>query len=457
MPSTRSIMSSVSSQNEPESQSTLGEVGVIGGGIAGLAAAHFLVAGGAKVTVFESSDQFGGLGAAFRHNGNSLDRFYRCILPKDDHFLELCKSLDIDDRAYWKEASLAFIHRRKLYPLRGAIDLLRFGPVPFHDRLRLGMTALYGAYVARPDRLDDITAETWLTRLSGRRAFQRLWGPLLEAKFGDAHRQIPALWYWASFNREKGTGKEIKGYLKGGYRGLTEALVSDLRRRGVTLKLEHSVDKLSLQPDRRPTVTVGGHAQTFDRVVTTVPFIHLRRMCADGELEPALAQVDRDIDYQGVLNVLVLLKRRLTGYYWIPVLDSDVPFRGIVETTTILDADDAGGHHLVYLLNYTHRSEELFQRDPSEVRDEYVRALLELFPELSEDEVAGAFTFKAPFVEPIYRPGYGARKPPAELFPHRVYLATTTQIYPNVTSWNSSIRLAKGVVRLMHERVRACR
>ncbi len=73
-------------------------------------------------------------------------------------------------------------------------------------------------------------------------------------------------------------------------------------------------------------------------------------------------------------------------------------------------------------------------------------ALRDLFPDVSREDVTDAFVFKAPFVEPLYTPGYGSRKPPAELIPGRVFLATTTQIYPQVTSWNSSIGLAERVV-----------
>lgn len=422
---------------------------MIGGGIAGLAAAHFLADTGADVTVHEAAPDFGGLGGSFHTRGRDLDRFYHVMLPTDDDLLGLCERLGLADRVYWREAALGFLHRRRLYPLRGPLDLLRFGAVPLHDRIRLGLTALYASRVARPDRLDDMTVREWLGRWSGRRAFDRLWRPLLEAKFGDAWTQVPALWYWASFNREKGTGKEIKGSLRGGYRGLTDALVASLESRGVTLLPGTPVDRLDLDVAGRPVVTAAGTRTSFDQVIATVPFGPLRAMTAGGAVGEALARVDHPIDYQGVLNVLVLLDRPLTPFYWVPVVDSGVPFQGIVETTRVLDLADTGGFHLVYLLNYVHRTAPLYQRDPAEIRDEYVAALLRLFPDLIPADVVDAFVFKAPYVEPLYTPGYGARKPPAELVPGRVFLATTTQIYPRVTSWNSSIGLAASVVEQM--------
>jgi protoporphyrinogen oxidase len=420
-----------------------------------LATAYYLAQAGAEVEVFESTPSFGGLGSSFRYGAYNLDRFYHVILPTDNYLLELCQSLGIRDRVYWKEASLAFFYQRRLYGLRGPLDLLRFGALPMTDRLRLGLTALYTGYVASSDGLDDVTAVEWLTKLSGRRAGQRLWRPLLEAKFGDAYERIPALWYWTSFNREKGTRKEVKGYIRGGYTGLTDTLVESLASRGVSLHANAPISTLDLNSAGRPRVTTPSGTIEFDRIVSTIPFAHLSRIAAGGALEKPLGPFVDAIDYQGVLNVLVLLRCSLTPYYWIPTVECGVPFHGIVETTRVINVEETGGYHLAYLLNYVHRTHRIFSRDPDALVTEYVDALLGLFPDLDRQDVCGAFVFKAPYVEPLYTPGYGRRKPPEELMPGRVYLATTAQVYPNVTSWNSSIGLAKSVVGRMLEWVRA--
>lgn len=426
-----------------------GRVAVIGGGIGGLSAAHFLTDAGAEVELFEASDQFGGLGTFFEHEGDCLDRFYHVILPTDDQLLELMEDLGIRDRVYWDEGSLGFFYDRELYPLASPMDLLRFEPARFVDRIRLGLTALYASYVAKPEPLDDITVEEWLTRISGQRAFDQFWRPLLKAKFGDAYRQIPALWYWASFNREKGTDKEVKGYIRGGYKKLTDELVGSLRERGAELSLETPVESLDLDVDGRPVLGVKGQERRYDRVVSTVPLKLLQGMVSGGRVESWFDDIHADIDYQGVLNVLVMLRRSATDHYWIPVVNCDVPFRGIVETTQVIEENDTGGRHLVYLLNYIHRSDPLFQADAEEVKQAYLEGFLELVPDVTREDVLDVVLFKAPFVEPLYTPGYGKRKPPEELVPGRVYLATTTQVYPEVTSWNSSTEVSRRTVETL--------
>jgi protoporphyrinogen oxidase len=421
-------------------------IGVVGGGISGLACCHFLAEAGADVTLFEATSQFGGVASQFNYQDAAYDRFYHVLLPTDDHLLTLVEELGLAGDVYWQETSLGFVYERELYSLGSPADLLRFRPVPYIDRIRLGLTALWAGHVARPGPLDNITAADWLMRLSGRRAFDRLWRPLLEAKFGSAYSRIPALWYWASFNREKGTGKEVKGYLSGGYQRITDRLVASLADRGVRLLSGQPISQLDLDDRHRVVVKIGEESEVFDRLVLCTPFATVHGLTDGGRIESWLDDSHRELDYQGALNVVVMLRRPITNHYWVAVVNSDVPFQGIVETTRVLDLADSGGNHLAYLLNYVHRTDPLFSRDEESLKGEYVDALLSLFPDLSEDDVVDSFVFRTPFVEPIWTTGYGSRRPPVELVPERVYLATTAHVYPKVTSWNSSIEVARQAV-----------
>ena len=421
-------------------------VAIIGGGISGLACAHYLATEGVQVSVYESSDRFGGLGTFFEYAGRTVEKFYHVMLPDDHHLLALLGDLNLSEHVHWRHTSLGYLYERRLYPLNRPIDLLRFRPAPLASRVRLGLSALYMSHFSRPGPLDDVSVEDWLIRLSGRTGFECVLRPLLEAKFGDAYRTIPALWYWSRFTREKGTKKEVKGYVPGGYKTITDAIVSSLDRRGARLTLNSPVEHLDIDKNGAPALTVGGVPRSFDKVISTIPLTLLRRSVEGGAIEPWLDRVDPQIDYQGVVNVLVVLRRPITEHYWIAVVRSGAPFDGIVETTSLVDPDGETGHHFVYLMNYVHRSHPLFERESEGIAKEYVEALLDLFPDLSPDDVIDSFVFRAPFVEPVYTPGYGRRVPPAELVPGRVFLATTTQVYPHVTSWNSSSRVARETV-----------
>ncbi len=448
-------MSPAPGRANPPSQAwaAAGRVAVIGGGIAGLACAWRLARGGARVTLFESSGQLGGLGSAFDYQGVPVERFYHCMLPNDSHLLPLLAELGLVDDVYWRQTSFAYLQGQRLYPLNGAADLLRFDVLPLHERLRVGLTGLWGR-VASAEGLDDISCEDWLTRLSGRRAFEAFWRPLLQAKFGDRHREVPALWFWTRFNREKGSGPEMKGYLPGGYRRIADSLAQHIRGAGGDIRLHAPVRQLALDGQGRPCITANGPgspatAETFDRVVYAAAYPGLSAM-----LEPTLrsrlgAAVDETLDLQGVINTLFVLRRSLSPHYWVATPDPQMPFQGVVETTTLLDRGPLQGQHLVYLTRYLHRQDSGYARDDDDLLRADQAALLKAFPALSSADVSARFVFRSPLVEPVYIRGYARRKPAAALVPGRVYLATTSQVYPQVTSWNGSVGLVGEVMARM--------
>ena len=70
-------------------------VAIAGGGIAGLASAHFLLRAGCIPVIFEAANQLGGLGTYFEHAGFSFERFYHVILDSDADLLELIDELGL--------------------------------------------------------------------------------------------------------------------------------------------------------------------------------------------------------------------------------------------------------------------------------------------------------------------------------------------------------------------------
>src|SRR6185503_7245596 len=151
-----------------------------------------------------------GLGTTFPYRDGNLERFYHCLLPHDHALLAHVRELGLDSQLLWRETQMGFMYQRRMYPLNTPGDLLRFGPLTVFERLRLGLMGLRARFGGRDPRLDSITAERWLRRMTGDRAFNILWKPLLSAKIGEAYTALPALWLSSRMNREKSTGPERK-------------------------------------------------------------------------------------------------------------------------------------------------------------------------------------------------------------------------------------------------------
>ncbi|MCA1655066.1 MAG: oxidoreductase, partial [Pseudonocardiaceae bacterium] len=97
---------------------------------------------------------------------------------------------------------------------------------------------------------------------------------------------------------------------------------------------------------------------------------------------------------------------------------------------------------------YTDRQSALYQEDDAGISARWTAQLRDLYS-LGQDAVEEVRVFKAPFVEPVYPLGYLRQRPPVEVRDTPLLLATTAHVYPRVTSWNSSVRLANHVAGLV--------
>jgi protoporphyrinogen oxidase len=416
------------------------DIAVIGAGVGGLASAYFLSRRGYRPVVLEASDRLGGLAAPFDHQGVSLDRFYHVILDSDADLCGLIGELGLADRLCWRATGMGFYLGGALYGFNSPLDVLRFRALPLRDRLRTGFGALYVTRGVRdPLALDDVPARDWLRSIFGPRVFDRIWAPLLRAKFGDRLDTVPAYWVWNTLTREKNGGQEVKGYLRGGYELLSATLREAIVRGGGEVRLRSPVAALEADEDG-VTVTADGAAVRYAAAISTLPLPALAT-AARGRLADAVPLPE--LAYQGVVNALVVSRQPLERFYWTIVVDPRFRFQGVVETTHVVPRDPIGGRHLIYLMNYCDAASEPYARPDDVVRQDALDGLAALYPRFDRSAVEAVYVFRAPYVEPAWTVGYLRRRPAPRLADTRVYVSTTAQAYPRVTAWNTSVALAR--------------
>ena len=416
---------------------------VIGGGISGLASAFRLASHGHAVTLIESEDFLGGLGTTFPYGGGHLERFYHCILPEDAALIRLIQEVGLGEELQWRETGMGFMYQRRIYPLNTPLDLLRFGPLSFVDRLRMGLMGIRARTQGLSPHLDTIAVGDWIQKMVGPRAFQILWKPLLEAKIGDGYPGIPALWLSSRMNREKSTRLEVKGCLTRGYKVLIDTLADALRARGAELRLRTGVTAIERDGERMALRFADGTRETWDVVVATSPLVRFQQMTRGLGLGPAIA--DLQLDYQGVVSGVFLMEKPLSRYYWMPIVDSGATCQGVIEMSNLVPLSRSQGLYVTYVVNYTHRTSALFAKSDAELLAAYRADLAGLFP-ATGTTVVDQFLFRAPFVEPIWKLGYNQLRPPTSVIPGRLYLACTAQVYPRVNSWNSCCEVVESMM-----------
>ncbi|MFQ5668385.1 MAG: FAD-dependent oxidoreductase, partial [Candidatus Binatia bacterium] len=415
-------------------------VAVIGGGISGLASAHFLLQHGYQPVVLEASDRLGGLGTYVDDHGTTLDRFYHVILDSDTDLCALIGEMGLADQLVWRETGMGFHIGGRLYGFNSPLDVMRFSALPFVDRLRIGLGALYITQIKKNGLdLDEVYARDWLRRIFGHRVFDRIWEPLLRAKFGERLDTVPAYWVWNTLTREKNGKREVKGYLRGGYRGLAEALQRSIISGGGAVRLSSRVRSIDASAGA-VIIQAGDSIERFAAAVSTLPLPLLARV-ARGHLVQTVPLPE--LRYQGVVNALIVSRRPLERFYWTIVVDPTFPFQGVVETTHVIPTEWVGNRHLIYSMNYCEPGSEPYERSDELIKRQVVSGLSRLYPRFNPAEVDNIYVFRAPHVEPVWTVGYLRKRPAPRLGDTRLYISTTAQAYPRVTAWNTSVAVAR--------------
>jgi oxygen-dependent protoporphyrinogen oxidase len=170
-----------------------GRVVVIGGGIAGLAAAHRLLASGVRVTLLEATDRLGGKLQAGEIEGAPVDLGAESMLARRPEAVELARAVGVGDRLQPPATATASVWTR------GALRPMPTGHVmgvPGDPAALAGLLSPEGiARIEREGDLapaelgDDVSVGAYVAERLGHEVVDRLVEPLLGGVYaGDAYR-----------------------------------------------------------------------------------------------------------------------------------------------------------------------------------------------------------------------------------------------------------------------------
>ncbi len=414
---------------------------VIGGGIGGAAAALNLARAGTKVTLLERGDHLGGLVVSFSVAGTPLECFYHHLIPGELEILKLLDQLGLGERVTWFRSTVAIFREGRVWPFTTPFDLLRFRPLPFLDRIRSGVGAVRLGRIQDWTSLDTVPAIDWLRGLTGERAAEVVWDPLLRAKFGPAASTVPAAWIWSRMHQRAGgrrRGREYLGYLRGGFRQMFAALAAELERLGVDVRTGTAAKRLVVEGGRVEAVELESDVIETDAVLFTGPLPLLAGLVPESLRDPRWSSIGG----VGAMCVVLEMTRPATDWYWTNVCDPTLPFGGIIEHTNLVPKEDYGGRHVLYLSRYFLREESIAGVDPDREASRWVDLLEERLPGFSRRNVDAIHAFRTPYAAPLVTLGYSTGIPPTESHIPGLYVSTTAQIYPRDRGMSEGVRMA---------------
>jgi protoporphyrinogen oxidase len=434
---------------------------VVGGGFAGLSAAYDLATAGHHVTVLESDAHVGGLAGAFETKGERLDRFYHHWFTNDLSVMRLIDDLGLSDQVVTNPTNTGVYYANKTFKLSTPMDLLKFSPLPFVDRIRLGLLTLRARKVDNWMELENLTAAEWLRKLGGENVYKIMWEPLLKGKFGPYADKISAVWFWNKLKLRGGSrgkgGEERLAYFKGSFARLAEATANAVTAAGGTVDVGKPVSSVTFDAGTQRWTTAGywGAVQS-DKVIVTTALPLLADMIRDWAKPDYLKALTR-IDYLANVCLVLRLDRSLSSTYWLNVNDTSFPYVGVIEHTNFEDTSTYGGDHIVYLSRYLPHTDELYLMSEDEIFEYSIPYLQRMFPGFSRNWIRGHHVWKARWSQPVVEKHY-SKLIPSERGPKPgLYLCSMAQIYPEDRGTNYAIRAGRQIADVIEKDVQKAR
>ena len=423
---------------------------VIGAGFTGLRAALELARRGISVTVLESEPELGGLAGSFEVNGERLEKFYHHWFTNDRHVGDLVDELGERDRIVYRPTRTGMYFANRIFRLSSPADVLKFTPLSFPDRVRLGLLALRARGVTDWRALESETAKEWLIRLGGERVYGVVWQPLLEGKFGPYASQVSAVWFWNKLKLRGGSrgsnGAEMLAYYRGGFAALADRLAAEVATLGGDIRLSTCARGLVVEDGRVRGVDTDVGVIDADVVIATPALPIVADLVAPHAPEAWVASLRR-IEYLANVCVALELDRSLSSTYWLNVNDPGFPFVGVIEHTNFEPASTYGGRHIVYLSKYLPVSAELYRMPDDCVLEYCIPHLQRMFPAFERRWVLGAHVWRARYSQPIVGRHYSRLVPSVDTPIEGLFLSTMAQIYPEDRGTNYAIRDGRRIGR----------
>jgi squalene-associated FAD-dependent desaturase len=392
---------------------------VIGGGLAGIAAALDCADAGAAVTLVEVRPRLGGAAYSFERDGLRIDNgqhvflrcctAYRALLARlgSERGVSLQPRLEIPVLSPGGEVSV--LRRSSLpAPLHLAGALLRYRQLTVRERIGAGRAALaLGRLDPRAGELDRRTLGEWLAaRGQGPRAVAALWDlialPTLNLPAAQASLAL------AAFVFQRGLLERADAGDIGFHRRPLSEIVGGpaeraLRAAGVELRLGWRAARVEVAGGGFEVRRDGGDGVSADAVIVALP--HARAAALIESLDPPLAARAKALRDSPIVNLHVVYDRRVC----------ELPFAAGVGTPVqyVFDRGAAGGvgEGCQYLAVSLSGAEREMGTGVDALRERYLPALAELFPRARAARVERfmvtrehAATFRA-------QPGTGALRP----------------------------------------------
>lgn len=404
-------------------------VGIVGGGLAGLAAGCALADAGVRVTLFERRPYVGGRASSYEHPGTGevVDNCQHVLLGCCTNLVHFFEILGVSDKIRWFD-ELTFLE-----PGGRASRFVpsRFLPAPMHnfpaflgvhmlstrDKLSIAR-AMFAMSRGLPDSEEDFLS--WLRRHGQtQRAIDRFWKTVLVSALNEDLDRVSCR-YAAQVFRES-----FMNSAQAGRMGVPSIPLSHLysaasnyiQARGGEVLLRCSVNSISPCSGHVKAVT-GTAEHSFDHVVLAAPFQNAATLLPSDKKSDGIKRNLQHFEPSPITGIHLWFDREITPLPHAVLLDRTIQW--MFQKSKFQHEREGPGSYVELVVS---ASRSLVQKSREEVLELAVRELADFFPIVKHANVLKAAVIKEVFATYSVLPGLDQFRPQARTTWPGVYLA----------------------------------
>ncbi len=433
------------------------DVAIIGGGFSGLNLAYRLSKDyKKKVILLEKENFLGGLASTFSYKGIEIEKFYHHWFTGDNAILNLVHELDLDHRLISKPSNTGTYYANSLFRLSSPLDLLRYKPLSFLGRIRLGIGYILASFIKEDSRLASISAKEWLIKVFGMEVYKKIWQPLLRGKFGNLYEDLSAIWIWKKLVLRGGSrakdGREHLIYFDGSFSELANKIELQIEINGGKILKNFNTAKILQTSDEAISIfdKTGIKIEAKQLIFTTAPKISAQ-LCKEIISESKIKSLNR-IKYLGNVCTVLFLKKSLSDFYWLNITDPEFPYVGIIEHTNFDSKFLEKNLRVVYLSRYCQTNDEYYLMQDSQLIDISLKALKKMFPQFNEEHLHDFTIWRSEYSQPFMEKSFEKIIPPTTLLENKIFQISMANIYPEDRGTNFAIQYTNNFLTKHYEK-----
>ena len=410
---------------------------VIGGGLAGMAAACYLLDAGHPVTLVEKRSFLGGRAFSFQdaETGSQVDNGQHVFLGCCTYYIDFLKKLGTFHRTYLQKdlyirvlngnGKTGMLKATPMLPapLHLLPSFLRYTHLSFKDRLLAIYALLRIRFTDRQQpHLEEKSFYQWLKeQKQSERCVENLWNLIIRPTLNDDVRNVSASMGMMVFQETllRGRHNANIGYFRAGLSSVMgEAAAHYIAQRNGKLIMGRQATHILCEKGRGAGVRLdSGETLRGDLFVSALPFdILLKVLPEETAHDPFFARF-MDFSTAPIVNIHLWYDRPVMEGDFVAFLDS--PLQWVFNKSSILDIKGSGQYLCISLSG----AWEYIDRPKEELRSLFIQEMARVFPRARQARVEKSLVIKQEQATFRCTPGASSLRPPAKTPIPNLYLA----------------------------------